>query len=150
MILDAKVRSKINNIFRNHNPLEKYSVKIYKIDPYFYEQYEKHIQVDDNKHKYTLFKIDIYFSEYSLAVEIDKKGVDRDLIFEEKRQKVLEEKINCKFIRINKSCDLDYELGDVHTLIDEFQNNKIKELEDKNKKLMIISEENKISKPLNY
>ena len=85
MIPDTEVRSKINKTFRNHNPLEKYSVKIYKIDPYFSEQYEKHIQVDDNKHKYTLFKIDIYFSECSLAVEIDKKGVDRDIIFEVKR-----------------------------------------------------------------
>ena len=34
MILDTKVRSKINNIFSNHNPLEKYSVKIYKIDTF--------------------------------------------------------------------------------------------------------------------
>ena len=46
MIPDTEVRSKINNIFRNHNPLEKHSVKIYKIDSYFYEQYEKYIQVD--------------------------------------------------------------------------------------------------------
>ena len=138
MILDTKVRSKINNIFRNHNPLEKYSVKIYKIDPYFYEQYEKHIQVDDNKHKYTLFKIDIYFSEYSLAVEIDKKGVDRDLIFEIKRQKALEKSLNCKFIRINTNNDLDYELGNIHTFIHEFKNNRIKELEDK--KFAIIPE----------
>ena len=138
MILDTKVRSKINNIFRNHNPLEKYSVKIYKIDPYFYEQYEKHIQVDDNKHKYTLFKIDIYFSEYSLAVEIDKKGVDRDLIFEIKKQKALEKNLNCKFIRINTNNDLDYELGNIHTFIHEFKNNRIKELEDK--KFAIIPE----------
>ena len=63
-----------------------------KIDPYFYERYQKSIQIDDNKRKYILFKIDIYFGECSLAVEIDKKGVDRDLIFEEKRQKVLEKK----------------------------------------------------------
>ena len=62
---------------------------INQIDPYFYERYEKSIQIDDNKRKYILFKIDIYFSECSLAVEIDKIGVDRDLIFEEKRQKVL-------------------------------------------------------------
>ena len=48
MIPDAEVRSKVNKIFRNHNPLEKYSVKIYKIDPYFYEQYEKYIKVYDN------------------------------------------------------------------------------------------------------
>ena len=46
----------------------------------------KKIQVDNNGHKYILFRIDIYFSEYSLAVEIDEKGhTDRDFIFEEKR-----------------------------------------------------------------
>ena len=72
MIPDTEVRSKINNIFRNHNPLEKHSVKIYKIDSYFYEQYEKYIQVDDNDRKYISFKSNIYFSEYSLAAEIIK------------------------------------------------------------------------------
>ena len=69
--------------------------------------------------------MDIYFSECSLAVEIDTKDVDRDLIFEVKRQKALEKKHNCKFIRINTSNDLDYELGSMHSFIDEFKNNKI-------------------------
>ena len=73
MISDTDIKSKINKIFKNHNPFEEYSVKIYNIEPYFYEQYGKDIEVDDNKRKYTLFKIAIYFSEYSLAVEIDKK-----------------------------------------------------------------------------
>ena len=94
MISDTEIKSKINKIFKNHNPFEEYSVKIYKIEHYFYEQYEKHIQVADQKRKYTLFKIDIYFSEYSLAVEVDKKGVNRDLIFEIKRQKKKKKKIN--------------------------------------------------------
>ena len=50
----------------------------------------KKIQVDKNGCKYTLFRIDIYFSKYFLAVEIDEKGpTDRNLIFEEKRQKAL-------------------------------------------------------------
>ena len=48
MIPDTEVRSKVNKISSYHNPLEKYSVKIYKIDPYFYEQYEKYIKVYDN------------------------------------------------------------------------------------------------------
>ena len=73
MIPDFEVRSKIQKIFNRYNPFEEYSVRIYKIDPYFYEQYEKYIQVEDNERKYILFKIDIYFSECSLAVEIDKK-----------------------------------------------------------------------------
>ena len=74
----------------NHKFLEEYSVRIYKVDPYFYEHYEKKIQVDNNGCKYILFRIDIYFSEYSLAVEIDEKGhIDRDL----KRQKAFEKNL---------------------------------------------------------
>ena len=38
---EFEVKSKIGKIFKKHNPLEEYSVKIYKIDPYFYEHYEK-------------------------------------------------------------------------------------------------------------
>ena len=86
-------------------------------------------------YKYILFRIDIYFSECFLAVEIDEKGhTDRDIIFEEKRQKALEKKLGCKFIRINTSnakngYDLDYEVGNVQAFIDEFKNKKIKKLE---------------------
>ena len=37
-----------------------------------------------------LFRIDVYFTEYLLAVEIDEKGhTDTDLIFEEERQEAL-------------------------------------------------------------
>ena len=95
----------------------------------------KKIQVDKNGHKYILFRIDIYYSEYSLAVEIDEKGhTDRDFIFEEKRQKALEKKLGCKFIRINTTnlkngCDLDYKIGNIEAFIDELKNKKIKQLE---------------------
>ena len=54
----------------------------------------KKIQADKNGCKYILFRIDIYFSECFLAVEIDEKGhTDRDLIFEEKRQEALEKNL---------------------------------------------------------
>ena len=70
-------------------------------------------QVDSNGQKYILFRIDIYFTKYCLAVEIDGKShINRDLIFEEERQKALEKKLSCKFIRINTSSenfDVDYE-----------------------------------------
>ena len=36
-----KVKSKIGTIFVNKDILEEYSVKIYKIDPYFSEHYKK-------------------------------------------------------------------------------------------------------------
>ena len=38
---EFEVKSKIGKIFKNHNPLEEYSVRIYEIDPYFYEHYKK-------------------------------------------------------------------------------------------------------------
>ena len=81
-------RKKIGKIFKKHNPLEEYSVKIYEIDPYFYEHYEKKIQADKNGCKYILFRIDIYFSECFLAVEIDeKRHSDSEIIFEKKDKK---------------------------------------------------------------
>ena len=48
----------------------------------------KKIQVDDNDQKYILFRIDIYFTKYCLAIEIDEKGhTDRDLEFEKKNKR---------------------------------------------------------------
>ena len=38
---EYEVKSKIGNIFVNEKILEEYSVKIYEIDPYFYEHYKK-------------------------------------------------------------------------------------------------------------
>ena len=124
---EFEVKSKIRKIFKNQNLFEEYSVKIYEIDPYFYEHYEKKIQVDKNGCKYILFRIDVYFNKFLLAVEIDEKGhTDRDLIFENKKQEALEKKLGCKFIRINTSNAkngyvLDYEVGNIEAFIDEFK-----------------------------
>ena len=142
---ENEVKSKIGTIFSNEKILEEYSVKIYEIDPYFYEHYRKKIQTDENGSEYILFRIDIYFTEYSLAVEIDEKGhTDRDLIFEEKRQKALEKKLNCEFIRINTSrenYDADYEASRIQTFISKFKDkekeNEIKKLEDEIHKLKL-------------
>ena len=47
----------------------------------------KKTQVDNNGYKCILFRIDIYFSECSLAVEIDEKGnADRDIILRKKHK----------------------------------------------------------------
>ena len=95
----------------------------------------KKIKVDKNGITYILLRIYVYFNEFLLAVEIDGKGhTVRDLIFEEKRQKALKEKLGCKFIRINTSNDLDYEVGNIYASIGKFKNQKIKELEMRNEK----------------
>ena len=93
----SRTRNQEQETFVNEKILEEYSVKIYEIDPYFYEHYRKEIQADENGYKYVLFRIDGYFTEYFLAVETDEKGhTDRDLSFEEKRQEALEKKLSCK------------------------------------------------------
>ena len=56
----------------NKKILEEYSVKIYKTDPYFCEYYKENIKVDENGYEYILCRIDVSFTEYLLAVEIDE------------------------------------------------------------------------------
>ena len=123
---EFEVKSKIGNIFKNQNPHEEYSVKIYEIGSYFKNIMKKN-QADKNECKYILFRIDIYFSECFLAVEIDeKRHTDKDIIFEEKRQKAFEKKIGCTFIRINTSnVKNGYDLVCKHLLM----SSKIKKLE---------------------
>ena len=125
-------------------------VKIYEIDPYFYEHYKK-IQVDENGRKY-IFRIDVYFFECPLAVEIGEKGhTDRDLIFEEKRKEELDQKLGCKFIRINtsKRYDEDYEIGRIQIFFSKFKNRLLRKLEkESNKKVKELEDEIK-SKNLN-
>ena len=99
----------------------------------------KKIQFDESGCKYILFRIDVYFTEYLLVVEVNEKGhTDRDLIFEDKRQKTLEKKLGCKFIRIKtskKDCNAEYETSRVQTFVTEFKK-KFKKLEKQsNKKL---------------
>ena len=72
---DSRTRSQVKN--RKHigewkKILEEYSVKIYDIDPYFYEHYKEKIQVDKNRGEYIFFRIDVCFTEYLSAVEIDE------------------------------------------------------------------------------
>ena len=132
--IEHKVKSKIGTIFVNEDILEEYSVRIYEIDLYFSENYKKRIQIDKNGKN-------IYFTKYCLAIDIDEKGHnDRDFIFEEKRQKALEKKINCTFIRINTSrekFDVDYEASRIQTFISQFKDNKNKKLEDEIEKLKL-------------
>ena len=48
------------------------------------------------------YRIDLYFHEYKLAIEVDGLGhADRNLSNEIERQKAMEQKPNCIFIKIN-------------------------------------------------
>ena len=88
-----------------------------KLIPFFMSITKK--KVNKNGREYILFRIDVYFTEYFLAVEIDKQNHEgRDLIFEKKRQEALEKRLGYKFIRINTSdaerdYDTDYEVSKI-------------------------------------
>ena len=47
------------------------------------------------------YRIDLYFYEYKLAIEVDELGHNRNNDNETERQKALEKELNCVFIRIN-------------------------------------------------
>ena len=120
----------------------------------FYEHYKEKIQVHNNDCKYILFRIDVYFTEYFQAIEIDEKvHTDRYLIFEEKRQRALEKKLNCEFIRIKTSrenYDADYEASRIQTFINKFTNkekeNEIKKTRRRNKKIRTSINKSKYTK----
>ena len=85
---ELEVKSKIGKLFINEKILEEYSVQIYEVDLYFYERHIKKIKVDKNEREYILFRIDVYFTEYFLAVEVDEQNhKGRDLILEKKKDK---------------------------------------------------------------
>ena len=82
---EFEVKSKIAKLFINEEIPEEYSVKIYEIDPFFYEHHKEKIKVDKNGYENILFRIYVYFTEYFLAVEIDEQNHEgRELILKRK------------------------------------------------------------------
>ena len=74
-----EVKSKIGNIFANEKILEEYSVKIYEIDPYFYEHYKKKIQVDNNDQEYILLMKKVILTETLFLKKKDKRHQKKNL-----------------------------------------------------------------------
>ena len=59
---------------------------------------------EDMQTQYTVigYRIDIYFHEYKLAIEVDELGHnDRNIDYEIQRQRAIEKELSCVFIRIN-------------------------------------------------
>ena len=56
------------------------------------------------QHNVLGYRIDAYFLKDKLTIEVDEQGhQDRNVECETKRQKTIEEKLDCKFIRINSA-----------------------------------------------
>ena len=93
------------------------------------------------QHSVLSYKIDLYFSKYRLAEEVDeKRNKDRNIDHEIKSQKEIEKEFDFEFIRINP----DGKDFDVYDKIDKIYNH-IKELNEKLTKESLVD---KISKRL--
>ena len=70
------------------------------------------------------YRIDLYFHEYKLAIEVDELGhTNRNINNEIERQKALEKELNCVFVRINpdkKSFNIFKEINKIHRHIKNF------------------------------
>ena len=85
--LEFEVKLKIGKIFNKHNPFEEYSVNVYEIDPYFYEHYEKKIQVGKNGCKYILFRIIFVLVNAFWQQKLMKKYILTETLFLRKKDK---------------------------------------------------------------
>ena len=97
---EFEAKSKIGKIFKKHNPLEEYSVKIYEIDPYFYEHYEK---------KYKLIKmgVNIYYLELMFILinfyqqqKLMKKDILTEILFLKKKDKKHQQKLVINLLQL--------------------------------------------------
>ena len=70
------------------------------------------------QHSILSYKIDLYFPEHKLAIEVDEKGhKERKKYDEEERENAIKEHLDCKFIRINpdkENFDMDIEIGKIY------------------------------------
>ena len=119
------------------------------------------VSITEKKYKLMKMIVSTYYLELIsillnifLAIEVDEKDhTERDLIFEEKRQKVLEKKLNCKFIRINTSrdnYDADYEASRIQAFISQFKDkekeNEIRKIRRRNKQIKASIDKAKCTK----
>ena len=59
------------------------------------------------------YKIDLYFPDYNLAIEVDEfNHKDRDKLYENKREEYIKEKLGCKFIRFNPD-EKNFNIGNI-------------------------------------
>ena len=90
---EFEVKSIIGNIFVNEKMLEEYSVKLYKIDPYFYEHHKEKMKID--KMDANTYYLELMFILLNIlqVQKLMKKGIMAENRQEEKRQKAIEKNL---------------------------------------------------------
>ena len=90
--VENMMKSEIGKVFVNGKVLEEYCVKIYEVDPYFYEYYEK-------KKKLLIMVIVMYYLELMFAFmntfqlqKLMKKGILTEILSLKKRARSIRKK----------------------------------------------------------
>ena len=84
------------------------------------------------------YKIDLYFCDYKLAIEVDERGhKNRSIDREIKRQKAIEKELNSEFIRIDPN--------EENVNIFKAQNKIFRYIKDANKQLLKLNLKNVLS-----
>ena len=96
------------------------------------------MSITQNKYKFMKMGVNIYYLELmfillniSQSLKLMKKVILTETFFQEKRQKSLEKKLDCKFIRINASkeaYDVDHEASRMQAFISKFKGRQLKNL----------------------
>ena len=118
---------------------EEYSVRIYEIDPYFFEHHKEKIKIDVNGCKYILFRTDVYFTEYFLAVKFDEQNREsRVLILKRKYKRYQKKNLVAYLLELiqmtqKEGYDADYKVSRMQLFISKFIEKKRKRKEKVNK-----------------
>ena len=109
---------------------------------FFNEHHKEKIKVDKNGCEYILFRIDVYFTEYFLAVEIDEQSHEgRELILRKKEKKHQKKNLVTNLLELiqvmQKEAMIQAMNSTKYKYLSVNLNTKKKELEDKIKKLKL-------------
>lgn len=93
------------------------------------------------------YRIDMYFIDYKIAVEIDENNhINRDILYEEERELFITNKLKCVFIRFNpneKLFNIVKIIFKIREYIKNYQIDKEDEVDDKQKNADVIAEKHK-------
>ena len=92
------------------------------------------------------YRVDLYFHDYELAIEVNEKGYkDRNENYEKQRQKEIETKLDCKFIRINPD-EENFNISKVKNKIFRHIKKSLKKLSEKSTKDKVVEDTEKLNK----
>ena len=103
VIMHCRISTSKSIEFRSKLGFDQYGITLTKEQPVLQSVMDA-FEGENMQTEYSVlgYRIDLYFHDYKLAIEVDEKGhKDRNIDHEIKIQKVIEKELGCEFIRID-------------------------------------------------